>query len=105
MDRKYYFLINKCIHREFIAKILLFLWLILFYFYQRTTNNNYDTNSILFFKSFLIPSFYIMCQFFAISYVKFKNKDLLPEYKIVSMPLGIFGVIGFIVSVFYLIFN
>lgn len=105
MDKNYYSLINKCIYRESIAKILLFLWLTLFYIYQRTTNNSYDINSIVFFKSFLIPSFYIMCQFLSINYLKTKDKDLLPKYKIVSIPLGIFGLIGFIVSIFYLVFH
>jgi len=105
VNKKYLILISKCIHRKSIVALI---WLLTFIylFYISVIRSSYYTNEEIIeitFKTLAILTFYLMCQFFAILFIKFKDKSLLPKYETLDMFRGALGAISFFIFLVILI--
>ena len=105
MNRSVLVWLAKCIHKESITKALAFVWLLIYYIYLRNTEDTYDQKSLVFFKSFFLFSLYVTCQFLARLYLAIKDDSLLPPYKTIGTGFGVFGIVGFIISFYYILLH
>ena len=98
MSKKLAVWARKCIHKEFIAKLISFVWMFSNYIYLRNTHDNYDVTTLIFFKTLLLPTAYTTCQFLVINYIKYIDKSLLPKYQTISTLFGSFSAVLFLAS-------
>ena len=97
--------ITVCIHRKWVVQSISFAWFFGYTVYLIGNNIDYTSAESMLFYSAIFPSFYVSCQFLAIGYVKYIDKNLLPKYGIIDTAFGVTHLIMFLLCSIYVLLH